>query len=129
MVIDSSALVAILRAEPGYIAFVDAISAAEIKVVAAPTLLETSMVLSDRKGSSVLPKLDGFLGESEINVLPFTAEHALAAREAFLRYGKGRHPAGLNSGDCIAYATAKLERMPLLFKGDDFRKTDIRPAL
>jgi len=63
-----------------------------------------------------------------IRAIPFAADHAAVAREAFLRYGKGRHPAALNFGDCIAYATARLEAMPLLFKGDDFRLTDIEAA-
>lgn len=129
MVIDSSVLVAILRAEPGYLVFADAITAAKDRFAAAPALLESSMVLSDRKGSTILPRLDSFLRELHIDLIPFTAEHAVVARDAFLRYGKGRHPAALNFGDCIAYATAKLERMPLLFKDGDFRKTDIEPAL
>lgn len=129
MVIDSSALVAILRTEPGHLEFAEAINAAEVRLVAAPTLLESSMVLSGRKGSLALPGLDAFLRESRIEVISFTADHALVAREAFFRYGKGRHPAALNFGDCIAYAVATGERMPLLFKGEDFRKTDIEPAL
>lgn len=73
-------------------------------------------------------RLDALIGVLKIDPVPFTADHTAVARSAFLRYGKGRHPAGLNFGDCISYATAKLEAMPLLFKGDDFRLTDIEAA-
>ena len=87
------------------------------------------MVLAGRKNEAALDRLDAYLRESSISVMPFTLEHALVARQAFLRYGKGRHKAALNFGDCIAYATAKLEGMPLLFKGDDFALTDVEAAL
>jgi len=73
-------------------------------------------------------RLDALIGVLKIDPLPFGAQVDVLARSAFLRYGKGRHPAGLNFGDCISYATAKLEAMPLLFKGDDFRLTDIEAA-
>jgi ribonuclease VapC len=76
-----------------------------------------------------LDRLDQFLRTASIEIVPFTADHAAVARQTFLRYGKGRHPAALNFGDCIAYATARLEAMPLLFKGDDFRLTDIEAAV
>ena len=87
------------------------------------------MVLSGRRGQAPVDALDAYLRKAGISVLPFTADHALLARQAFLRYGKGRHKAGLNFGDCIAYAAAKLEGMPLLFKGDDFALTDVEAAL
>ncbi|CAN7642996.1 type II toxin-antitoxin system VapC family toxin [Mesorhizobium caraganae] len=129
MIIDSSVLVAILSLEPGYDRFVLAITQAKRRLLAAPTLLETTMVLAGRREDEVLDRLDQFLRTASIETAPFTADHAAVARQAFLRYGKGRHPAALNFGDCIAYATARLEAMPLLFKGDDFRLTDIEAAV
>jgi ribonuclease VapC len=129
VIVDSSALVAILRNEPERERFVEAIAAAPSRSMAAPNLLETSMVLAGRQEDAILERLDAFLHEAGIRVLPFTAEHAAAARYAFLRYGKGRHKAGLNFGDCIAYATAKLEAEPLLFKGADFGLTDVETAI
>jgi ribonuclease VapC len=129
MIIDSSVLVAILRLEPGYDRFVLAITQAKRRLLAAPTLLETTMVLAGRQEDEVLDRLDQFLRTASIETVPFTADHAAVARQTFLRYGKGRHPAALNFGDCIAYATARLEAMTLLFKGDDFRLTDIEAAV
>ncbi|MER8433321.1 type II toxin-antitoxin system VapC family toxin [Mesorhizobium caraganae] len=129
MIIDSSVLVAILRLEPGYDRFVLAITQARRRLLAAPTLLETTMVLAGRREDEILDRLDQFLRTASIETVPFTADHAAVARQTFLRYGKGRHPAALNFGDCIAYATARLEAMPLLFKGDDFRLTDIEAAV
>ncbi|CAH2405187.1 type II toxin-antitoxin system VapC family toxin [Mesorhizobium ventifaucium] len=129
MIIDSSALVAILRTEPGYDRFVLAIARAERRLLAAPTLLETTMVLVGRWQDQIGDRFEALLRTASIETIPFTADHAAVARQAFLRYGKGRHPAALNFGDCIAYATARLEAMPLLFKGDDFRLTDIEPAV
>ena len=129
MIIDSSALVAILRAEPGHDRFVRAIVDAGRRLIAAPTLLETSMVLAGGWQDEILDRLDAFLGTASIETIAFTADHAAVARQASRRYGKGRHPAALNFGDCIAYATARLEAMPLLFNGDDFRLTDIEPAI
>ena len=128
MIVDSSALVAILRNEPERERFVEAIAAAPSRSMAAPNFLEASMVLAGRQEDAILERLDAFMREASIRILPFTAEHAAAARHAFLRYGKGRHKAGLNFGDCIAYAAAKLEAEPLLFKGEDFRLTDVEAA-
>ncbi|MER9893375.1 MAG: type II toxin-antitoxin system VapC family toxin [Mesorhizobium sp.] len=129
MIIDSSALVAILRTEPGYDRFVLAITQAERRLLPAPTLLETTMVLVGRWQDQINDRFETFLRTASIETIPFTADHAAVARQAFLRYGKGRHPAALNFGDCIAYAAARIEAMPLLFKGDDFRLTDIEPAV
>ena len=129
MIIDSSVLVAILRLEPGFDRFVLAITQAKRRLLAAPTLLETTMVLAGRREDEVLDRLDQFLRTASIETVAFTADHAAVARQTFLRYGKGRHPAALNFGDCVAYATARLEAMPLLFKGDDFRLTDIEAAV
>jgi len=129
MIVDSSALVAILRAEPGHDRFVRVITDARRRLIASPTLLETSMVLAGGWQDNILDQLDAFLRAASIETIAFTAEHAAVARDAFLRYGKGRHPAALNFGDCISYAAARLEAMPLLFKGDDFRLTDIEAAI
>ncbi|TPM22539.1 type II toxin-antitoxin system VapC family toxin [Mesorhizobium sp. B2-3-3] len=129
MIVDSSALVAVLRAEPGHDQFVRAITNAGRRLIAAPTLLETTMVLVGGWQDEIADRLDAFLSAASIDTIPFTADHAAVARQAFLRYGKGRHPAALNFGDCIAYAAARLEVMPLLFKGNDFRLTDIEPAI
>jgi ribonuclease VapC len=129
MIIDSSALVAVLRAEPGHDQFVRAIANARRRLIASPTLLETTMVLVGGWQDEIVDRLDAFLSAASIETIPFTADHAAVARRAFLRYGKGRHPAALNFGDCIAYAAARLEAMPLLFKGNDFKLTDIEPAV
>ena len=129
MIVDTSALMAILLHEEGFERFARAIAYAERKLIAAPTLVEATMVITGRKFEEGSGLLDEFLRTSRIETIPFTADHAAMAREAFLRFGKGRHPARLNFGDCIAYAAARLEIMPLLFKGDDFRRTDIEAAI
>ncbi|MGX5803190.1 type II toxin-antitoxin system VapC family toxin [Bradyrhizobium sp. Arg314] len=129
MIVDSSAIVAILRAESDRDIYLSAIDRANQCKIPAPTLVETTMVLAGAHGADMMDKLDAFLRAASIETIAFTAEHAAVARQAFLRYGKGRHPAALNFGDCIAYATARLEAMPLLFKGEDFRLTDIEPAI
>jgi ribonuclease VapC len=130
VIIDSSALVAILRAESDRERFMHAIERASARLIATPTLLETTLVLVGNRRDEMLDALDDFIRLVSIKTVPFTADHAAVARQAFMKYGKGRnHPAALNFGDCISYATAKLEMMPLLFKGDDFRLTDIEPAL
>jgi ribonuclease VapC len=128
VIIDSSAVIAVLRNEPEREQFAEAIAAAVSRSMAAPNVLETAMVLAGRQEDAILERLDAFLREASVRIQPFSAEHAAAARHAFLRYGKGRHKAGLNFGDCIAYAAAKLEAEPLLFKGEDFRLTDIEAA-
>jgi ribonuclease VapC len=130
IVADSSALVAILRTEPEEIVFLEAIAAARPPLLSAVSLLETSMVLAGPSGASeaCIP-LDALIAEARISVIPFDTDQAHLARTAFSKYGKGRHPAALNFGDCVAYALAKSRNLPLLFKGDDFRKTDIIPAL
>jgi ribonuclease VapC len=125
MIVDSSAVVAILRAEPDAPVYSQAIEQARRKLMAAPTFLETAMVVIGRKGEAAGAGIERFLLRSGIEIVPFTPAAARVAAAAFVRYGKGRHPAGLNFGDCISYALAKTELMPLLFKGDDFRLTDI----
>lgn len=128
MIVDSSAVVAIFRDEPDAPAYSQAIEQARRKLMAAPTFLETAMMVIGRKGEAAGPGIERFLLRSGIEIVPFTPAAARVAVEAFVQYGKGRHRAGLNFGDCISYALAKTELMPLLCKGDDFRFTDIELA-
>ena len=121
MLLDSSAIVSLVLQEPGWEAFRDRINAADLIAVSAVTLLETHILLTNRIGRDALPLLEAFLAETGAAVLPFTESHWRSAAEGFLRYGKGRHVAALNFGDCIAYAVARQTQMPLLFKGEGFR--------
>lgn len=125
MILDSSAIVAVMLAEPGYQAILERMGDAELLAAGAPTVVETAIVLSARMGRDARPELDAFLREADVEVIPFTADHYRAAVDAFLRFGKGRHPAALNFGDCLAYAVATLAGMPLLFVGGDFSRTDL----
>jgi ribonuclease VapC len=129
MVLDSSAIVAIEAKEAGYerlIASID--SAAATLLVGAPTALETAIVLTRRSGTDATAWVRGFLRSIDAEVVAFSPEHFEAAARAFLRFGKGRHAAGLNFGDCMAYATARVAKAPLLYTGNDFAKTDIEAA-
>lgn len=128
MVIDSSAVVAILLNEPEAEAFTHEISRATTRLLPSITLLEIAMVLEARR-LNIAPEIDLFLRESKIEIIDFSVAHAEAARIAWRRFGRGNHPAGLNFGDCCAYAVSQMTREPLLFKGDDFRKTDVRIVL
>ena len=128
MIIDSSAVIAILRAEPEALEFARSIRFAPVRMIAAPTYLETCMVLVHRKGEDAQRELDNLIDRTAILIVPFTATAAKTAVAAFLKYGKGHHRAGLNFGDCISYALSKTELMPLLFKGNDFRLTDVQAA-
>ena len=128
MVLDSSAIVAIHLREPGHERLIERIDAAEVVVVGVPTLLETAMVLTARLGQDARPMLFSFLRRLEAEVVPFNEEHLDAAATAFIRFGRGRHPAALNFGDCMSYAVASVAGMPLLFAGDDFKRTDIAQA-
>ena len=128
MVLDSSAIVAVLLKEPGYERLTAAMERADSIVVGAPTLLESSMVLTSAIGQDARPLILSFLRGIEAQVVPFGEEHANAAATAYLRFGGKRHPAGLNFGDCMSYAVAAVAGMPLLFKGKDFERTDIERA-
>ena len=128
MVLDSSAIVAIHLREPGHERLIERIDTAEVVVVGVPTLLETAMVLTARLGQDARPMVFAFLRRLEAEVVPFNEEHLDAAITAFIRFGRGRHPAALNFGDCMSYAVASVAGMPLLFTGEDFRRTDIAPA-
>jgi len=127
MVIDSSALIAIVLGEPERRRFIEAITAADVRLVAASTMFEASMVALSRTETR-LRDLRDFCARGELETVPFGPEHVDLAIDAFRRYGKGRHPAGLNFGDCFSYALAKATGEPLLFKGDDFSQTDIERA-
>ena len=125
MIVDSSALVAIVLKEPGWENLLRRIAEAGSVAIGAPTLAETGAVLMARLGAQAPRLLRTLIDESDIDVVPFVEEHARAAMDAFARYGKGRHPAGLNFGDCLTYAVAKLSGEPLLYVGNDFSKTDL----
>jgi ribonuclease VapC len=125
MILDSSAIVSMLREELGYEELVRRASSAPVLAVGAPTLLETAMVLFFRLRMDPRPVLNDFLRDMSVQVIPFTAEHYEVAVDAFERFGKGRHPAALNFGDCLTYAVARLSGLPLLYAGDDFARTDI----
>jgi ribonuclease VapC len=129
MVIDSSAIVAILRDEPEKTALGLAIMAAPVRLMSTATAVETGMVALGRRGEHALAELRALIGALDIEMATFTNEHAQLAVDAFRRFGKGRHPAGLNFGDCFSYALAKATGEPLLFKGDDFSQTDIKRAV
>lgn len=128
MIIDSSALVAILQAEPEGEALVRAILMDSNRIMSSGNVLETGMLIHARYGSEGTRDLDLLISKLGIDITEFTPEQAGIARKAFMDYGKGRHPAGLNFGDCIAYATARDTGEKLLFKGEDFSQTDI-PAI
>ena len=128
MTLDSSALVAVLFAESGYLDLLDRMLDADHVRVGTPTLVETSLVLAGRRRAKASGEVEGLVNELAITVVPFGEAEWRIATDAFLRYGRGRHAAALNFGDCLAYASAASAGDTLLFVGDDFRKTDIEPA-
>ena len=129
IVVDSSALVAILLREPEADSFLQVVATADGCLLSSVSLLETSMVLAGRTGHAASwAELDALIARAAMQVVVQDARLAERAREAFLQYGKGRHPAALNLGDCASYAVAKGRSLPLLFKGDDFPKTDLIAA-
>ena len=128
MIVDSSALIAILAKEPERRQFIEAIVNSERVSIGAPTMLETSIALR-RFEPGLLGSLERFSAEARIRIVAFGAEHLAAAQEAYRRFGRASgHPARLNFGDCISYAIATVADEPLLFKGDDFIHTDVTPA-
>ena len=127
MAVDTSALLAIFFLEPEAEAFTRAIREAREPLLSAANLVETGIVLDSRTDDSSNAELDAFIAGIGLEVEPVTAGQARFARDAYRAYGKGNHPAGLNYGDCFAYALAKATDRPLLFKGNDFSKTDIMP--
>lgn len=126
MVIDTSALIGILLDEPERAQFEAAAAADPQRLVSAVSKFEAGMVMIGRFGPAGAEKLDALLDNLAATIVPFDDHHAAIAREAFARYGKGRHVAGLNFGDCAAYALAIAEAEPLLFKGTDFATTDVQ---
>lgn len=128
MTLDSSALTAILFSEPGHLDLIEGILVAESVRVAAPTLVETSMVLAGRRRTAAVGEVDALVQELGVTVVPFGEREWHAAVAAFLRFGRGRHAAALNFGDCLAYAAAVVANDSLLFVGDDFGLTDVPPA-
>ena len=129
MVIDSSALIAILLDEPESARLVRAIAGAHAPVVGAPTLVEATAVMLARLGPQGDALLDALLQRLRVEVVPMTPRAAEAARQAYASYGKGvGHPGVLNLGDCLAYGVAVDRGAPLLFKGDDFPRTDVDQA-
>jgi len=129
MVIDTSAIVALLGSELDAELFEDAIAGATTACMSAGTALECSLVLEGRYGAPGAEKLERLITEQEFEIVPFDGEQLLLARVAFRRFGRGRHRAQLNFGDCFAYALAKARGLPLLFKGEDFAQTDVVSAL
>ena len=128
--VDTSAIVAILRNEPEKDRFVDALLAASSRFMSAVSLQEAGMVIAGRFGNDTIwEPLDALLARLDVEIVAHDATLAHIARMAFLRFGKGRHPAQLNFGDCAAYALAQANGLPLLFKGGDFSKTDIVAAV
>ena len=126
MVLDTSALLAILTDEPERAAFNRTIEADAVRLVSSATLLETAIVIEARFGPDGGRDLDHFLHKIEVEVVPPSLEHIALARRAYRRFGKGKHAAGLNFGDCFSYALAEASGEPLLCKGKDFALTDLR---
>jgi ribonuclease VapC len=125
VILDTSAILAILFDEPEREAFIELISGETVVGVGAPTLTETSIVLARGVGGVADRHMAGFVERAALVVVPFEAAHWQVAADAWLRFGGGRHPASLNLGDCLSYATARVAGRPLLAKGDDFRQTDL----
>jgi ribonuclease VapC len=128
VILDTSALLAVIFKEPGHEALIDKLLAPGRRGIGTPTLAEAGLVLSARIEGDAEALLGAFLRQFEIVEVPFGDRHWRTAVEAFLRFGKGRHPASLNFGDCLSYATAKLADRALLFVGDDFTRTDLEAA-
>ncbi len=128
MILDTSAILAIFFQEPGYEELARKVAGARQAGIGAPTLVECGIVLSARLEKDMRGMLARFLEEARITIIPFTADHFGVAVGAWAKYGKGRHAAALNFGDCLAYAVARVADMPLLFVGDDFSLTNITPA-
>jgi ribonuclease VapC len=129
MVIDTSALVAMLSDEPGAEDFEAAVEGDPVRLMSTASFLETAIVIESRYGEPGGRELDLWLHRAAVDLVSLTVEHVETARLAYRQFGKGRHVAGLNFGDCFAYALAKVSGEPLLFKGNDFTRTDIVPVI
>jgi ribonuclease VapC len=128
MIVDSSAIIAILRNEPDAAAMAEALQEAPIRRISAVTYVEAAVVADNDRNPLLSRRFDRLVRDAQMLVEPVTARQAELARQAYRDFGKGRHKAGLNLGDCFAYALAKEMDEPLLFKGDDFCHTDIEAA-
>lgn len=128
MVIDASALIAIVLEEPDASIYYAAIANSPVRLLSAATLVEASLVLLRRRTIGATAALDSLISHLRIEIISVDYRQALLAREAFQRFGKGLHPAALNFGDCFSYALAKRTSEPLLYKGNDFSQTDILSA-
>lgn len=128
MVVDTSALIAIILDEDEALLFEDLVLRAPVAVISTASVLETTMALSGRRVGYDMAKIDEMVRDLGLDVRGIDLEQGYLARQAFLKYGKGRNPAGLNFGDCFSYALAKARDDTLLFKGNDFIHTDIVPA-
>jgi ribonuclease VapC len=125
MVLDTSAVIAILQDGPERRRFNEAIESAETRSLSTASFVECSMILESRYGADGVRDLDLFIAKAKVILAPVDEDQAHLARRAFQKYGKGRHPAGLNFGDCFSYALARALDEPLLFKGNDFSQTDV----
>lgn len=128
IVVDTSIIVAIMREEADAAVWIDALDKTSRALMSVISYVETNMVIAGRRNDASASKVDEMLKALHVNVVPVTLDQGNAALTAFLRFGKGRHSAGLNIADCFAYALAKSRNLPLLFKGGDFPKTDIVAA-
>jgi len=129
VILDSSAVVAVIREEQGHDRLIDAIEGVGQIAIGTPTVVECSLALVRRYGVVGRLMLSRFFEQNDVITVSFDDRHWSIATDAHIRYGKGRHPARLNYGDCMAYATAKVADAPLLFVGNDFSQTDVAAAL
>lgn len=129
MIVDTSAVLAVLLGEGEADDFAEFVLKSDRCAMSAVSFVEVSIVAESNGGDGGVRQLDAFLRTAGITIEPVSEEHALAARQAYSDYGKGRHPAGLSFGACFSYALAKVSGEPLLFKGSDFRKTDVAAAI
>lgn len=129
MVIDSSAIVAIMVGETEAPEFARAIGNDRVRLLSTVSALEVNLVMGSRKGPAAIREFDLLLQRAAIEIVPFNGEQFELGRAAWLKYGKGRHPAGLNLGDCCSYALARVSGEPLLAKGNDFARTDLRMVI
>jgi ribonuclease VapC len=128
MIVDTSAVIAMLFGEPEAASFAHAINASPNRRISAASWMEAALV-ADNRSDLAAAEFDAFMERLGLEVMPFTIEQARRARDAHRRFGKGRHPAKLNLGDCFSYALAQERNEPLLFKGDDFAQTDVKAAI
>ena len=128
MIVDTSAVVAILNDEPDASHIKAALAAATVRRLSVVNALEVTMVVESRGGAAAGAEFERVMNSAHIEAVPVTLEQLASARYAWRRFGKGNHPAGLNFGDCFAYALSDVTREPLLFKGEDFAQTDVRTA-